>query len=520
MSNHNLTSVLLIDSLNRTLHNPSASQRWHGLLDAYSQETREDLKTKVRAALEAGVPRQGIPGFLLTTFLFEVTGDVAHLLEAATLLQTITPLDPDRLMAFAVYTWGVFIARGGSRADFVDILRKMCVPQFVASLGLQVAERAKTSLPWRPVESIRKVALVVSYLGHESHAPTPLALQHAQLLRDLGYEVALFSPQELSVPDMPDYFGNMARLTTHAPEIAKLRASMPEGVDATVSHDRFSLPRRWEDMLASIARFDPDLVMFVGLNSPLVSGLFQARPVLGLCVHAMQPMAPVDVWLTADKAQAGIASALWAPFLPPALGHHHPFRIRLKPAGAKLSRAAVGLRDDAIVLLSVGARLHAEIDGPWAERMLALLKEHPEVQWLMVGGAAQRPAALDALPEGQLRMLAHREDIRSVTRTADIYVNPPRVGGGFSVAEAMAEGLPVTAMQHADGGAKIGDAAASDMEAYFTDLEALIADAELRRSRGTAMCELFAQTLDLENSRDSLRAACELSLQLFRRRIK
>jgi hypothetical protein len=519
MSNPDISSILLIDQLNRTLRNPTASRRWHALLDAYAREAHEDLKASVRAALESGVPRQGIPGFLLTTFLFEVTGEVAHLIEAAALLQTITPLDPDRLMAFAVYIWGRFVTCG-SRANFIDILRKTCVPQLVASLGLQVAERAKTLLPPRPVEAIRKVALVASYLGQDSHAPTPLTLQHARLLRDLGYEVALFAPQELRVPDMSDYFGNNARLTTYAPDYAKLRAGVPEGVNATLSDDRFSLSRRWEDLLLAVARFDPDLVMFVGLNSPLVSGLYHSRPVLGLCVHAIQPMTPVDVWLTADRAQDGIATAMWAPFLPPALGHYHPFRIRLKPAGADLRRKELGLRNDAIVLLSVGARLDAEIEGPWAERMTTLLHRHPDAQWLLVGGTARRPPALAALPEEQLRLQPHREDIRSVTRIADIYVNPPRVGGGFSVAEAMAEGLPVTAMKHSDGGDKIGDAAVSDLDAYFADLDALIADAELRRSRGAAMRALFAQKLDLENSAASLRTACEASLEQYRKRIK
>jgi glycosyltransferase involved in cell wall biosynthesis len=520
MNNPNFTSVLLIDHLNRALQNPTASQRWHALLETYVAETNEELRSRVRARLAAGVPKQGIAGFMLTTFLFEVTGDVSRLIEAAALLQTITPLDPDRLMAFCVYIWGIFIARGGGRLAFVDILRKMCVPQLVASMGVQVAERGMALFPPRPVETIRKVALVASYIGQDSHAPTPLALQHARLLRDLGYEVRLFSPQELRVPDMAEYFGNSARLTTFPPNYAKLKASMPDGVEAALSDDRFSLTRRWDDLLRSIAGFDPDLVMFVGLNSPLVSALYQARPVLGLCVHAMQPMTPVDVWLTADQAQGGIAAPMWAPHLPPALGHYHPFRVQLKPAGDDLQRAGLDLREDAIVLLSVGARLHAEIEGPWAGRMIALLQRHPNVQWLMVGGAAKRPDALAALSEAQLPVQAYREDIRSVMRTADIYVNPPRVGGGFSVAEAMAEGLPVTAMQNSDGGDKIGSAAADGLDAYFADLEALIADAGLRQRRGAAMRELFTQTLDLDNSSASLRAACEASLAQYRKRIK
>ncbi len=520
MNSPTLTSVLLIDNLNRTLLNPTASQRWHTLLELYCKETRDDLKAKVREALAAGVPRQGTPGFLLTTFLYEVTGDVSYLAEAAALLQSIEPFDPDRLMAFAVYIWGVFISKGGDRARFIEILRTMRIPELVARVGNAVAERARTVFPPRRIESIRKVALVASYIGQQSHAPTPLALQHAQLLLGMGYEVTLFSPQELRVPDMPGYFGNNAHLTTFAPDYAKLRDSVPDGLGITLSDERFSLPRRWDDLLISVAKFDPDLVLFVGLNSPFVSALYNARPVLGLCVHAVQPMAPVDVWLTADSAQAGIAGAAWAPSIPAALGHYHPFRIKPKPRGADLTRTELGLREDGVVIFSIGARLPLEIEGPWAERMMDLLRRHPEVQWLMAGGIATRPPALAALPDAQLLVLQHRDDIRSVMRTADIYVNPPRVGGGFSVAEAMAEGLAVAALQNSDGGDKIGPAAAADIDAYFADLEALIADASLRRGRGEAMRKLFAQTLNLDNSAESLRAACESSLERYRMRLK
>ena len=520
MSTPTITSVLLIDNLNRTLLNPTASQRWHALLELYCQETREDIRAKVRNALAANIPRQGAPGFLLMTFLYEVTNDVSYLAEAGALLQTLEPFDPDRLMAFAVYIWGVFISKGGDRARFIDVLRTMRIPELVGRVGQALAGRAKSVFPPRPVESIRKVALLASYIGQESHAPTPLALQHAQLLLDMGYEVALFSPQELRIPDMPDYFGNKAHLTTFAPNYAKLRNSIPEGLSITLSDERFSLPRRWDDLLPSLAKFDPDLVMFVGLNSPFVSALYNARPVLGLCVHAVQPMAPVDVWLTADLAQAGITGATWAPAIPAALGHYHPFRVKLKPRGTDLARSELGLREGDIVLLCIGARLPLEIEGPWAERMVNLLHRHPEVQWLMVGGVATRPPALAALSDEQLLTLPHREDIRSVMRTADIYLNPPRVGGGFSVAEAMAEGLAIAALRNSDGGDKIGPAAAADLDAYFADLEAMIADASLRRSRGQAMRELFARTLDLENSKDSLRAACESSLDRYRQRIK
>lgn len=518
MSNANLVSMLLIDNLQRTLANPTASQRWHALLELYIKETREDVKDKVRQALLAGVPKRGVQGFLLTTFLYDVTGQESYLVEAGALLQTLEPLDPDRHMAFAVYVWGVFISKGGDRARFVDVLRRMGVHESIAKAGQHLLGAASKTLPARTIDKVRKVALVAAYIGQDSHAPTPLALRHAKLLQSLGYEVQLFAAQEMRVQDMESFFGNAARLTTFPPDFAELKKAVPTGVNLTLSDDRFSMMRRWSDLMVSIGKFDPDLVMFVGLNSPLMMPLHQARPVLGLCVHAVQPMAVADVWLAADQAQAGVEGKVWSPALPPALGFYHPFRINLKPLGPTLRRADLGVRDNAIVLLSVGARLNHEVAGPWGERMAAFLLRHPEVQWLLVGGVATRPDALAAVPKEQTALHAYRNDMRNVMQTADIYVNPPRVGGGFSVAEAMAEGLAVTAFANSDGGDKIGAAAVSDIDAYFNELEALVGDAALRRSRGEAMRKLFAETLDLDNSGESLRRACDLTLERFRQR--
>lgn len=519
MSNNLPPYLLLIDGLQRTLVNPTLSLRWHELLDYYKLVKNPELRARVRHSLLHGVPRTGVTGFFLATFMHEVTGELAYLDEAGLIVQQIAPLDPDRLMAFIVFLWGHFISRSTDRAHFVNILRTARMHEIVSMLGRNFAETTKTCPPLRPVASIKKVALVASYIGQDSHAPTPLALQHARLLRDLGYQVHLFSPQELRVQDMPHYMGNNMNLVTYAPDVAQLRKMVPEGVSLTLSDERFSLTRRWEDLLLSVGKFDPDLVMFVGLNCPFIEPLFQTRPVLGLCVHATPPMAPVDVWLTANPDLANTMSTIWGPEIPEAWGHFHPFRVTLKAKGAPVPRAELGLRESSLVLISVGARLQGEIEGLWAERMCELLTRHAEVQWLLVGGAGTLPPALaeHSAPD-QFKVMRHHADLRSVMSHCDIYVNPPRVGGGFSVAEAMAEGLPVTAFANSDGGDKIGSAASTDIDAYFTRLEELIVDSSKRQACGKALQALFNETLNLEQAGPSLRDACELTLKRFQQR--
>ncbi len=147
--------------------------------------------------------------------------------------------------------------------------------------------------------------------------------------------------------------------------------------------------------------------------------------------------------------------------------------------------------------------------------MLTLLLLHPQVVWMLVGGNGGLPAALAAAPAPQLRLVGHQSDLRSLMRCADVYVNPARIGGGFSVAEAMAEGLPTLTLADSDGGDKLGPFAAEDMDGYFAQLEALLADGSLRTQRGAQLRQRFQEVLDIERSGPSLLMACELARQRF-----
>jgi hypothetical protein len=306
---------------------------------------------------------------------------------------------------------------------------------------------------------------------------------------------------------------------TDAPDFGTLQQIIPEEVPLTLSDERYSLGCRWKDMLTSISTFDPDMVLFVGLNSPLLTALYETRPVLGLCVHSVPPVAPVDVWLTAGKPLADRLSTVWKPYFPDAWGHYHPYRVWLKPINTPVSREDVELKEQDLVLVTAGARLELEIHGEWAAHMANLLMQHPTAVWLLVGGTGCLPPALANIAAAQRRILSHHEDLRSVFRCCDIYVNPSRIGGGFSVAEAMAEGLPVVAFSDSDGGNKLSDYVVANTEDYFARLQSLIADRALRKQTGTAMRALFCNTLDLEQSGPSLLAACNLALERYKLRL-
>jgi glycosyltransferase involved in cell wall biosynthesis len=509
---------LLLDALQHTTVNPTSSHHWHALLSQCDGLCDLAAQRFVEQYLLAHVPRTGIEGFLMTTFLAHLTNDLAYIEEAGKIVQHIRPFDMDRLAAFAVYEWGRIVARGGDRSDFIAGMCRCHLPEIMQLQGQHVAANSSGIVKPRVITQIGKIALVVSYLSNAEHTPTALAFQHARLLVSLGFEVQVFSSQELRLPHMPHYLGNKGDLLTPAPDAAVLQKIIPEGVTATFSDERFSLLYRAREIIEKIAEFDPDLVFFIGLNSVLMTTLYQSRPVLGLCVHAVAPMAPVDVWLAATPSLAKQRSQVWGTAIPAALASYHPYRISLKPVHTVLAREDLNVTADQILLVSVGSRLGTEISGDWAARMAGLVQQHPAAVWVLVGGGGVLPPALAQLPAEKIRLLPHHADVRSVYRCCDVYVNPPRLGGGFSVAEAMAESLPIVAFADSDGGNKLGDYAVETITGYVDLLGALLDSAALRQQNGTLMRALFSATLDIERSAGSLLAACYATLACYHQR--
>ena len=449
-----------------------------------------------------------------------MTGDPSFDAQSGKILQQIMPFDPERLMAYANIQWGLVVAREIDRTQFTESLRNSRLDELHRALANHLQKKITPPHKPRGIASIQKVALVLPSLVDLLHTPTVFGLRQAKILSELGFEVHIFSPQEQSNPDMHHYLSTNYRVHINQINLEQIQEQLPANIVMTFCNSEFSLMRRWDEIYQKIGLFDPDLVYFVGLFSPLVSLLHASYPVLGLCVHSTPPIAAVDVWLTASAAQDRRLTSTWAPSTPPAWGHLHPYRIVRDTASQPTSRAQLQLPEDAIVFVSVGFRLNDEIKGAWAQHMLDFMHRHPDSIWLLVGGSGLLPEALQGIADHQVRCLPHQAGIQGILACCDIYVNPPRIGGGFSVAEAMAEGLPCLAFAESDGGSKLGDYAVKDQTAYFSLLESLVADRALRKKMGTSLRELFASTLDLEKSGPSLLAACQLTLERFHHRMQ
>jgi glycosyltransferase involved in cell wall biosynthesis len=194
-----------------------------------------------------------------------------------------------------------------------------------------------------------------------------------------------------------------------------------------------------------------------------------------------------------------------------------PYGFRIAtPEGAPSGLAPLRLGPDAQIIVTVGYRLTREISPEWAANVVARLEAHPRWVWLLVGEGAY-PQCLPR-DHPQIKALPHQEDLDGRLQQCHVYLNPRRMGGGFSVLQAMAHRIPVVAHQGTDGGDKLGAWAATSDAQYWQCLDDLLGDEGLRRRRGDALHARFDALYNLRAATPSLLAALGEARQHFAQR--
>jgi len=511
-------ALLFHDALERTICNPTSSAEWEMLRARYLMLDPAEMPQDPLQPLAAAISFSGIAGFFHANFLSAIAADLTHIEAAARIALEIRPVDAERLMAFATHEWGRGLVETQSRSDFLRRLAAARIPALMALAASTVEAAFAAAFTHRVVEAPRRIALVTPMIGDAGHTPTALTLSLAHQLRATGVEAKLFAPQDPQMLRMAAYMGNGQSVVINPPDIPALAKRLPEGVDAMLSQASYSLPLRWRGLASDIAAYDPDVILFVGFFAPWMAPLFVHRPVVAMSLHSSPPIVPADVILSADETLAGRQLQAWGEALPPGLMHFHPFRIAAKPLISGVSRAQLGIAEEAILMIVVGFRLKDEMSAAWSRQLAGLMLRRPEMTLMLVGVADENPPGFAALPSQQLRILGPREDIGDLLALSDIYINPPRTGGGFSVAEAMAAGLPVLCLADGDGGDKVGPLAVAGMAEYWARLEAYLDDPQQRRRDGAALRDRFTERLDITRSGPSLLRACHSAIALFNAR--
>lgn len=489
---------------------------WQNLFIQLNQSSDPSQITRVINEVSNLKIHEPSSDILRLTFLSEFYKQEEHIRIAGLRAAYSAGLSVDALSAFAsLYCISALKLR--DKESFLGAINNAQLPKVVSRLNRIALECIQGKMKVRAPQKLERIMIITSYFGNTFHTPSVLAVNYASALNELGIKTSILTCQELLPHRMTQYHGAGRHVMLPALDASGWPKLIPKGIMIARVDESLDMPSRWASALNIVLQFDPDLILCVGPFSPLASALYSFRPVVALPTNAVSFMGCADIWLRGSDHMLGDAEMTWGHEFPLPLAYSHPFRISKKIKDKSLTRKQLGIAHNALVLVTVGFRLKSEIAGDWADQMLDTISKFDQLVWVIIGGAT--PSALEKAPHGKIINLGGRDDVSSVLQLCDIYVNPPRMGGGFSVIEAMSAGLATVAFCNTDGGEKIGQYASRDQGMYFAQLLELIKNQDKRIDMGEQLKKRFTQYYDIESSAPSLMGACRAAIDHARKRL-
>jgi len=126
------------------------------------------------------------------------------------------------------------------------------------------------------------------------------------------------------------------------------------------------------------------------------------------------------------------------------------FTFELLPKKMSFTRKEFGIPENDFVLVTVGIRLDTEIDDTYIKNIITTFKWGTHI---VFAGYFERYASYcEKYPElkEHSTFIGYCNDILALMEICDLYVNPKRLGGGFSIIEAFHEGKPGVTIDYGD----------------------------------------------------------------------
>ena len=114
-------------------------------------------------------------------------------------------------------------------------------------------------------------------------------------------------------------------------------------------------------------------------------------------------------------------------------------------------REDYGYLKDEFIIAVVGTRLDHEIDTEFAKILNTILEIDKKIRIVFMGlfdNLTDRRK--DIGYSDRVDFLGMQDDLRGAFSIVDLYLNPPRKGGGTSAVEAMSEGIPIITLPNCD----------------------------------------------------------------------
>lgn len=346
--------------------------------------------------------------------------------------------------------------------------------------------------------------LTVQFL-EERHAPTSSIIERVKAYRALGKNVVIINTAEICLMNgyVPIYNIDIGNVLKEYDDINEIKIGQSKTAFLQIPKE-LPIPYKMQVLAHMINKIKPYYILSVGTGSVLADLCGNMVPCASMAVvfstlpYTKNNMRIIGRKLTEkelenckDKDYDVIESR---------------FTFELKPQRSTFLRKELGIPEEAFVLIVIGTRLQFDITDKFMEMLQQVCAEGCYV--IFAGIMDNHIELMKRYPIVAKNSLfkGYCEDILALMEICDLYVNPDRAGGGFSVIEAFSKGKPGVYLKKGDvytaGGQDFAvdnlDVMAKQILRYKDDKEYYDRMAKLAKERAKLMTSSIEAMADID----------------------
>ena len=373
--------------------------------------------------------------------------------------------------------------------------------KFYASVLEDVKKGCCIQRKKREERNSENVVVLTDYFLGERHAPTHSTLERCYTLKkECGMNVYLLCNGENLLPGRVPYYEML--LPNVCGEYDGMHWYSYKGEEFLLyqAPQTLGYMERLQALISYVEEVNPYYIVYVGNRSCTADILNQLCPVVTVAtIFSRLPGSGTDFAMVGRKVTQEERENCKSEII------EVPFTFELTEKKRDYTREELGIPQDGFVMVVIGNRLDSDVGDEFLEYM----EQVSDGYLLFIGSFATYEEKKERFPylKERATSLGRVSDVMGILGCADLYVNPKRQGGGFSVIEAFHAGIPAVSTKFGDVAAAAGEEFCvgdyeemlGEIERYRTDTEYYMEKcqkAKLREAEMTNGSAVFKQGIE------------------------
>ncbi len=318
-------------------------------------------------------------------------------------------------------------------------------------------------LPYLPVRdrNRKRIAIMTGQILSLLHAPTKVVLDTAYVLQEqLGYEVKIFiCPCNGVMPEgmwySQDYMRSDEDFRNDALGIKYGNAVFKE---FQVDLEPLNL-KEYQMMFELIHAWNPMFVLGIGAINPVIDLCEKFTTLVMRAGSSGCPVSEAGILVRlvrqTEELEEEYEKALSDGQVQMFMEEKPP--VVIEKSQNHYCRSKLGLPEDKFLIAVVGNRLDSEIDLEFVAVMQRILEKSSAAAFAIIGEVEKvKNYFTELIFSGRVFYLGFCNDLVGTYGIMNLYMNPRRMGGGYSAMMALAAGIPVISLPECDVAEHVG----------------------------------------------------------------